>query len=805
MITLLLKSSVRIIRKQVSLSAVKISGLAIGMATFLITTLYCIHEWNFDRQHPEWENIYRYVHRVKSGDELQSFAFTSATTGPALKERFSEVQDFTRIFKIEVSLKRKDSDVGFAEKKFAFADSNFLQFFTFPLRHGGDARTFVEPYNVVLTPSSAEKYFGADDPVGKTLLLNGGVELIVRDVFKEDFSLSHMNFDFVASFATLEAIKNHPIISKQIPASLNLEHKGFNAFYTYLRLTDPSVSASLVEKFPEYIEEFRGKGRSERLKPTLQSVASIHLHSNMLYEIDKNGSQNVLLVYMLVGGLILITSIINYINVSTAEFLLRAKSVGLKKVLGINKLSLLAGHAVETAVICTISMLLAGFLALLFLPSFNGIMQTRLNFFSADTILPFTCVYVATIFLSGFLPAFQILRQGALDAFRGDQKSGRTSHYLRNSLVFLQLLVSFVLLAIALLIVRQTHFLLQRDTGFDTDQILVVNTAGMGPDERVSLRDKLKSNTTIEDVSMCSIPPGDALFSVGITLPGTTGDEDRRLTFYHMFVDENLLRTLGVNVQEGRFFDSNLPADSVNSFVVNTAGAKAIEDSLMTRAIEIPNIYTGKPSRKSIVGVIGDFHFASFHAAVEPLMLEYNPRYTRYLLVRFQQSNAMAVIESLEKSWKEYAPTLPLDYSFMDDNFEKYYASEQRTKQVVMIVSWLAVMLAALGIFGTSLFMIQQRTKEIGVRKLLGSEISALFILLFRPLLLIFVIACWVGVPVSVFIGEQWLDQYPFRITFSADILILSFVIILGVIAITVSTYIVRIMRMQPAHVLKEQ
>ena len=209
MIQLLIKSSVRVLKKQVTLSMVKIAGLSIGMAAFLITALYCLHEWSFDKQHPGWEKIYRYVHRVKSQDELQSFAFTSATTGPALKERYSEVEDFTRILGFEVSLKRKDSDVGFVEKKFAFADANFLQFFSFPLRHGNDPKILSEPYAVILTPSSAEKYFGSVDPVGKSLLLNGLIELTVKDVFKTNFSRSHMQFDFVASFATLEAIKNH--------------------------------------------------------------------------------------------------------------------------------------------------------------------------------------------------------------------------------------------------------------------------------------------------------------------------------------------------------------------------------------------------------------------------------------------------------------------------------------------------------------------------------------------------------------------------------------------------------------------
>lgn len=805
MIRLLIKSSVRILRKQMTLSVVKIAGLSIGMATFLVTALYCLHERSFDKQHSGWEKIYRYIHRAKSEDDLQSFAFTSATTGPALKGRYSEVEDFTRIFQIEVSLKCKDSDVGFVEKKFAFADANFLQFFSFPLRRGNDPKILSEPYTVILTPTSAEKYFGNLDPVGKTLLLNGLIEVTVKDVFSTNFSRSHMKFDFVASFATLEAIKNHSIVSKQIPASLNLEHKGFNAFYTYLRLSSAEDSETLVQKFPEFIEEFRGKGRSERLKPTLQSLESIHLSSDLLYEIDKNGSKAIVLIYIVVGVLSLVTAIINYINISTAEFFIRAKNVGLKKILGIDKGALLLGHVVETMVVCAIAIMAGGILSLVLIPSFNAIMQTQLNFFTTEAILPVLLVYATTVVLAGLLPAIQILRQDALIAFQGNWKTGRSSSYLRNSLVFLQLMISFVLLAIALLIVRQTDYLLQRDTGFDTGQVMVVNAAGMPPNERIVFKHKLMEHQYVANVSMCSTPPGESLFTFGLTLPGAGSDDDRRITFYHMFVDETFLETLGVDLHAGRFFDADVPADSLNSFVVNKTGAEAIHDSAMRHPIEIPNIYTGKPSRKTVVGIIDDFHFASFHTAVGQLILEYNPKYARYLLVRFHPSNAKAVIEILDRMWKEDASLLPLNYYFLDESFAKYYATEQRTKQIVMIVSLLAVCLAALGIFGTSLFVLQQRTKEIGVRKLLGSATTGLFILLFRPIFLILFAACAIGVPVAIWVGEKWLAHYPYRTDFSISILLISFTTILVVMLMTVSSYLLKIMRVQPADVLRSQ
>jgi putative ABC transport system permease protein len=456
-------------------------------------------------------------------------------------------------------------------------------------------------------------------------------------------------------------------------------------------------------------------------------------------------------------------------------------------------------------VVCAIAILAGAIMSLAIIPSFNVIMQTQLTLFNEDVVLPLLLVYVVTVLLSGLLPAVQVLRQKALVAFQGSWQSGQASFRMRNSLVFLQLIVSFILLAISLLIVKQTDYLLQGDKGFDAEQVMVVNASGLSHNERMAFKNRLMDNQLITNVSMCSTPPGEALFTFGLTLPGAAGDEDRRLTFYHMFVDENFLQTLGVGLRDGRFFDAAIPADSLASFVINETAAESIHDSVMTRLIEIPNIYTGKSSRKSVVGVIGNFHFASFHTGVENLILEYNPRYARYLLLRFNPDNASEVIKMIDQRWSEDAPLLPLNYYFLDDSFAKFYTAEQRTRDIMVIVSLLAVCLASLGIFGTSLFTLQQRTKEIGVRKLLGSATSSLFVLLFRPIFFILLIACAIGIPVVMLAGDNWLARYPYHTDIGLGILLLSFGTILLVMLSTVSFYVLKIMRVQPAQVLRSQ
>jgi putative ABC transport system permease protein len=358
MIQLLIRSIVRLILKNKTLSFVKIIGLSLGTSVFLLASLFCIDELNFDRQHPGYQNIYRYVHNVNTPEGLQSFAFTSATTGPALLERFPEVKNFTRIIFPQVSVSNVGSDAVFYEGKFGFADPNFFSIFNFPLDHEGDPGVVLKhPLSVVLTPRSASRYFGSEDPIGKTLLISGELQFTVTGVLEQIPTDSHIDFDFIASFSSLEVIKNHPVVSQQIPASVNLDTKGFNAFYTYLLLAPGSNPANLESKFPQFIEEFRGKGKSERLKPTLQSLESIHLNSTLLYEIQPNGSSATVLVFLFVGVIIVGIACINYINISTAEFISRAPGTGLKKILGVTRTTLVVSHLAETAALAIFSVI----------------------------------------------------------------------------------------------------------------------------------------------------------------------------------------------------------------------------------------------------------------------------------------------------------------------------------------------------------------------------------------------------------------------------------------------------------------
>ncbi len=802
MLRLLIKSTLRLLSRNKGISLLKITALAVGAAVFLLTTHFCLNEIQYDDFHPDADLIYRYVHRVKTDEGMQQFAMTNALTGSALKERYPEVRDFCRMVVPPLSVRNPRTDIAFNERHFAFADSNFLSLFHFPLAKGNH-KAFTEPLSVVLTPAMAKKYFGDEDPVGRTLVVAGELEFIVTGVFQNDFRRSHLNFDFVASFSSLEVFRNNPRTANQVPASQNLDKKGFNAFYTYLKLA-PGSAEALEAKFPAFIEDFRGKGRSERLKPTLQTLRSIHLDSHLLYEVDQNGSTSLVYVYFFVGALVLIVACINYVNISTAELLNRAKGIGLKKILGVTRASLIVNHLGETAVITLLSLGAGAGLVIIVSPVFNTVVNRHISFLDITGWSVLGAIFIVTVLLTGLYPSFVIARARGLEAFRGTLHVSGSSLVMRNVLVFFQLLVSFCLVTVSLLVYLQLDLLLHKDPGFDSDQVIAINAVAVNAEQRLSFKEKLSTLNGIEEVAMCSVPPGESLFSYGLTLPEHQGDEDKRVLVYQSYVDANYLKALGVPLDSGRMFDPANAADSTQYLVINRAMVDAMGPAVLSAKVDIPGL-VGDKSKKSVVGVIENFSFASFHQAIDPLMLEYNPRQCRFYLVRFKGDGAADVIRNVQQAWSEYLPTLPLDYDFLDQRYARFYDAEQRQKSIVAGFAVLAIGLAALGIFGTTLFVVRRRTKEVGIRKMLGSQRLDLFVLLARPLFLLVAIASLAGIAPALYFGTKWLEQYPFRIYFSPLLFVTSFGVMVTIVTATIVYHFVKVTRVNPVEVLRNE
>lgn len=802
---LMFKSAWRMLLRGRVLSAVKILGLALGSCVFLLTTLFSLSEWSYDLQHRDPNTIFRYVHRVNLPEGIQSFAFSSGTIGPLLKDRFSGIENFTRFINIRASISNEQSDIAFSETKFGFADSTFFEFFNFPVA-GQEASTQLlsDAHTVIITPEMADKYFGNEDPKGKILVLNNRIPFTVIGVFTESPHSTHLDFDFLASMASLEVIANDPIVSLQVNNAKQINNKGYAAFYNYVRLTDDTPADSIVAGFPAFIEETRGKGRSERLKPTLQALTSIHLDSDLLYEISQNGSATIVWVYFVIGFLVLAIACINYVNISTAEFLQRSRTTGLKKILGVTRMSLLWTQLVETCVLSAVGLIAGLLLALLILPSFNLVTDRQISLWTVDTLYIALAIFGITVLLSGLFPAIKIGQTSTLSAFRTSLMSSPSKLTLRNFLVLFQLTISFGLLTISLLIYGQVDFLLNKTLGFDSGSMIVIDAGSVLPTQRQMLKKELVNASGVDGVTMCSTPPGQNLVSFGLILPENAGDAERRILFYQSYVDEDYLKVLGLNVSSGRFFDLASPGDSTQAVIMNEAGAKAIGGEVMNRGLDIPKFFAQGNNRKQVLGLIGDFHFASLHQSVQPLALEYNPSRCGYLMVRLAAGSNRATIAGLEKVWQTLLPENPFDYYFVDEEFQNDFNNEQRLKAIVFTIASISIILAALGIFGSTLFLVQAKTKEVAIRKVLGSERVSLLLLLFRPLVMLLAVATFFGIPLAYFSGMEWLSEYPYRVGFNSTWFALSFLVILLVMTLAIIYHFVKVTSINPVNVLKQ-
>lgn len=785
-------------------TGLKALALCIGTAACLLTTLFYLYESGYDLQHPQHDRLFRYVHQIKTGETLESLALGTGMTGPLMKTRFPEVEAYSRLVFPALSVRNKTTDISFNERRFGFIDPSFLEMFNFPVVGGTDPQSMLsQPYSVIVTPAMAIKYFGTTDVLGKTLLINGEAEFVIKGVFLRNPERSHIHFDFLASISTFESIKNHPVLSVQIPISKFLEVNTTIAFYTYLRLAPGALADDLIAKFPAFIEETRGQGRSERIKPTLQSVEIIHLNSQLIYEIQPNGTMTEVYIYLVVGLLILGIACINYVNASTAEFIRRQRSVGLKKILGAGRSRLMAGHLFETSVIAAISVLAGIGGAFIVLPGFNSITGRTLQIDPLLTAGIGLSLLVLIVVVSGTLPAIRIANIIPRETLRAAKTSTGRAFSGRTTLVFIQIGCSFMLLTLSMLLFSQFKFLLKRDLGFDTRNVMVINGLSADPLQRISFRDGLSSNAGVKNVSMCSSVPGRPFASCGVRYRDNT-DEDHPMSAWQTFVDGNYLQTLSIGINEGRFFSESNAADTSDYVVLNTAAAAVIGGDAIERKLNVPVLLRNRRVDKTVVGVVPDFHFASLHHPVEPLLLEYKPERCGFLLVRLDESDIAQTTAAIGAKWKETFPTVPFDYFFLEDDMALLYGKESRQKDLLAIVAGISIALAALGIFGTTLFLAEARTKEMGIRKVLGSGRGQMLTLLFRPILILMLAACAVTAPIVFYAGSNWLEQYPYRTTFSPMLFIASFSIILLIMMVTVLNHFLRVTRVNPVDVLKE-
>jgi putative ABC transport system permease protein len=750
-----LKIALRNIRRHPGFSFINITGLAIGMACCILIVLFVRDELSYDSYHAKADQIYRVIKKTETQGEMTTSISTPPPLGPALIHDFPEIVNYVRFIKPS----REEILIGYKEKKFYetrffFADQTVFDIFSFRLIKGNPGTALQEPYSILITEEMADKYFGNEDPLGKVLNFNNREDYRITGVLKNIPPNSHFRFDFLASFATL----NHYFI-------LPLDDWGSCAFSTYLLIPGRYSPEEIEKKFVGFLQSHVGEDHF--LKDLhLQPLTSIHLHSHFKGEIEANGDMAYVYIYSAIALLILLIASINFINLSTARYLNRAREVGMRKVLGANRSQVIRQYLGESVFLTFIALPVSLILVELFLPVFNSLVRKELTVGYIHNF-PFLLAIVAVTFIIGavsgiypalFLSAFQPTR-----IFRGMFQSGPSRSRLRSILVLAQFSISILLIACTLIINNQLNYVRNKKLGFDKEQVLVLPLK-----ERSilymyrSIRNELLQNPNVIKVAIASDAPGQTGVNRNPFLPEGFDKADRIL-IHNIRVDFDFIETMGIEIAEGRGFSPEFATDPSQAFILNEAAVKKIGwESPLGKQLEW--MAGGDKYKKGVViGVVKDFHFMSLHREIEPLVLHIWPRSYSNILIRIRPGEIRGTLAYVQKIWNRLAPNFPFVYSFLDEDFDKLYRSEERLGRIFIYFSLLSIFIASLGLIGLASYSAEQRTKEIGIRKILGASVSNIVLLLSKEFTRWALLANIIAWPLAYVIMSGWLQNFAYR------------------------------------------
>ena len=778
--------ALRTLRRQPGYAFLNVAGLAVGVACCLFLLLYVRDELRYDRFHEDADAIYRVNMVIPQVDA--TIGVTPNIVAPLLTRTFPEVVAATRI-EAHSGVVRAGERI-FDDNDFYFADSTVFDVFTFPLLAGDERTALNRPYTVVLTASTAERFFGDADPLGRTITRNNDEEYEVTGVMADVPAASHFTFDFLASFASRERWATE-------------ETWGSANFFTFVRLPSAGDGAALQAKIDALTERLRAEGVESARVLALQPLTDIHLGTDVAYDLDATGDMTYVVGFATVALLILLIACINYMNLATARSAQRAKEVGLRKSLGAFRGQLVRQFYSESAVLALGGLLLALALVGLGLPWFNALSGKTLAFGTLGE--PGIVALVVGIFLvvsvvAGSYPAFYLSRFQPARALRGRAVGGGAS-WLRRGLVVLQFAISAFLIVGTLVVMGQLRHMSAQNLGFDKEHLVVLPLNDPILQERYpAMEEALRQSPRVVATAAVNQIPGQLGWTSGFNVPGRADDEG--FLIKGLPSDARVADGLGLELVAGRAFGADPPVpDSLNyQFLLNETAVRKIgwtPEEAVGRRVMV-DVRQG-----DVIGVVKDFHFRSLHEAIEPLAIWYQPDQVYHLAVRLAPGDTRAAMEHVEAVWGRFAAHRPFSYRFLDDVYDRLYRTERQMGQVMSVFAFLAVFVACLGLFGLAAFTAERRRKEIGVRKVLGASVPGLVALLSKDFAWLVVAAFAVAAPVAYLLMSRWLDGFAYRISLGPLVFIVAGVAALAVALVTVGYHAFRAASADPVRALR--
>ncbi len=778
------KIAFRNLRRNKVFSFINILGLAIGLACFMFIAVFVYDELSYDRYIADAENIYRVNVSVTGNGNIAVYPNVDVAVGEGIKNAFPEVKAYTRVSGASDLVKYNDRK--FKEEHLAFADSNFLQMFSVPLTEGNRITALQEPNSIVVSKAFAKKYFGDDDALGKSLVIGTHDAVYkITGVFDKVPDNTHFHFDAFLSLSTFH-------ITNGTWSNLG--------FYTYLLLHKNADPKALQAKFPQLVAKYvvpeiqhdMGVSLAEAQKSvntfvfSLQPLADIHLHADTKYELEPGGDIRYVYIFSALALFILLLACVNFTNLSTARAVKRAREVGIRKVMGSVRKQLVFQFLAESVLFTFLSMLFAYVLIFLLLPFFNQVADKHIGFeffLRYQSLGGMLLISVIAGILAGLYPAFFLSSFNTIRVLKGASVQGSQKKPLRSGLIVFQFFVSTSLIIATIVVYQQLQYMQNKKLGYNKDQVLFLPDARLLGSNQDAFVQQLLQDSRVTAASISRSVPGGTIMDGTEIYPKNEKGNGAEIHANISHVDYEYLKTLGIKVLQGRNFSKEFPTDSA-AIVINEAAVRELGWTNET-AVGKSIVRSGQKEFR-VIGVVQDFNYASVKQQISPLMMMLGGNYGG-LILKINTTGIEAFLSDLGKRWTSFAPAGPLEYSFLDEKFAALYAGEKRTQQIFSSFAILAVIIASLGLFGLSAFVIEQRTKEIGIRKVLGASVQNVLVLVSGEFLLLVTIAFLISIPVTWWAMHAWLQDFAYRININAWIFALAGVLVVLVALLTIS------------------
>lgn len=767
----------RSLYKNLGYTSINIFGLAIGLACCLLVTLYVRFELSYENFHENKESIYRYIPRGERDGQVSMQTMLPSGFGPLIAESFREVEMFTRFTDVNERPLIRKGDTFLDAKTLSVADKDFFKIFSFRLVQGDANTVLSRPGTIAVAKSVADKYFPNGDAVGQVIRYDNAYDYEITGVFEDVPANSHLQFTYLTTFETIAKMVQDQY---GFPADQFLNSLDAWNYSTYFYIPNEKDVDALAKRIDKKFTEAREEAYNDKaLGDWLQPLGEIHFTKGIKAD-TANGDKNYVYIFSAVALLILIIACFNFMNLSTARAMKRAKEVGLRKVMGAFRHQLIKQFLGETIVLVSISLVIGIILLELLVPLFNSLVGQHLEVVylgSGSVIIYILIAGLLTGILAGSYPAFYLSSFVPAQVLKGQVgPSGNAG--LRKILTVLQFGVAAFLMIGTLIVYQQMNFIQNKNLGFDKESIVYMNPPMALWDKKEVLKENLLANTSIKSVTFSNGTPGMETSTWQYDFPGL--DIPKR-SMNTMIVDYDYINTFGLEIVEGRNLSEEFATDSTEAYLINEAAAKEL---MLEKPLGTPiRALDGHPAGR-IVGVVKDFHYRSLHRRIEPLVLRIDPRNMWCMSVKLSAGNLKTNLAVLEKEWKQLAPDYPFSYQFVDETIERQYKAEQNTGVLIGSFAALAIIIACLGLLGLTAFMTEQRKKEIGVRKVLGASVSGIIMLLSKDFSRLILIAFILVVPLAWYAMNQWLADFAYQVNISPFVFVGAGLVVL-IIAFT--------------------